>query len=156
MEAPSDSAGCGMFFSTLPSIHRSRLPRLRRASSDRRLIAHITLSAEGCSAAELPFPERHIMLDATKNTIIIGRASKTSSKGFLAEQDNGWFDSAVMSRKHAEIKADVDTMVRVCSPSFEFALLTPSRRLRSGIWARSMGRISTMARMEVSAASFGS
>jgi hypothetical protein len=81
MEAPSDSAGR----------------------------ARITLSAKGGSAAGLPFPERHIMLDATNNTIVIGRASKTSSKGFLAEPDNGWFDSAVMSRKHAEIKADVDT-----------------------------------------------
>ncbi|KAK4453840.1 hypothetical protein QBC34DRAFT_194974 [Podospora aff. communis PSN243] len=109
MEAPSDSAGCGTFSSTLPSIHRSRLPRLRRGSPDLLSIARITLSAKGGAAAGLPFPERHIMLDATNNTIIIGRASKTSSKGFLAEPDNGWFDSAVMSRKHAEIKADVDT-----------------------------------------------
>ncbi|KAK0626914.1 hypothetical protein B0T14DRAFT_122057 [Immersiella caudata] len=79
-------------------------------SSDSASCAHITFSAEGRSAAELSFPERHIMLDAAKNSIIIGRASKTSSKGFLAEKDNGWFDSAVMSRKHAEIKADVDTL----------------------------------------------
>ncbi|KAK0651531.1 hypothetical protein B0T16DRAFT_81427 [Cercophora newfieldiana] len=77
-------------------------------SSDSANLAHISLYAANLPPAA--FPERRMTLDATNNSFIIGRASKTSSKGFLADKDNGWFESAVMSRKHAEIKIDVKTM----------------------------------------------
>ncbi|KAK3359092.1 hypothetical protein B0T25DRAFT_514700 [Lasiosphaeria hispida] len=68
----------------------------------------ISLSADGMSSASLPFPDRRIVLDRKTDSMIIGRASKTPSKGFLADMGNGWYDSPVMSRKHAEIIADLD------------------------------------------------
>jgi len=53
----------------------------------------------------------------------IGRASKVESKGFVAMPENGWFDSPVMSRAHAEIYADMDSKVSrifyVAIPDFE-------------------------------------
>ncbi|KAK8099510.1 uncharacterized protein PG998_012751 [Apiospora kogelbergensis] len=38
----------------------------------------------------------------------IGRASKVSTKGFVATPGNAWFDSPVMSRNHAELIADFE------------------------------------------------
>ncbi|KAK0720753.1 hypothetical protein B0H67DRAFT_552875 [Lasiosphaeris hirsuta] len=67
----------------------------------------ISLSADGMSSTDLPFPDRRIILDRKTDSIVIGRASKTPSKGFLADMGNGWYDSPVMSRKHAEIVADL-------------------------------------------------
>lgn len=72
-------------------------------------VVHLSLSAQGKSSSEIPFPDRHITLDEENPSVIIGRASKVSSKGFLPDEDNGWFDSAVMSRRHAEIRADLTT-----------------------------------------------
>ncbi|GAB1315084.1 FHA domain-containing protein [Madurella fahalii] len=69
----------------------------------------LSLSAGACSPPNLPFPERRIILNRGKSSIAIGRASKVSSKGFVAAQDNAWFDSPVMSRHHAEIAVNVDT-----------------------------------------------
>ncbi|KAL2023797.1 hypothetical protein VTK56DRAFT_1064 [Thermocarpiscus australiensis] len=68
----------------------------------------VALSADGSAAADLSFPERRIKLNRNKNSIVIGRASKLSSKGFVAALDNAWFDCAVMSRQHAEIVADME------------------------------------------------
>lgn len=47
--------------------------------------------------------ERRIVLSETSEPLIIGRSSKASAKGFIAGKDNAWFDSQVMSRRHAEI-----------------------------------------------------
>lgn len=52
--------------------------------------------------------ERSIILDTKNTTLAIGRASKVESKGFVASEDNAWFDSPVMSRRHAEIVAHPD------------------------------------------------
>ncbi|KAL1845284.1 hypothetical protein VTK73DRAFT_743 [Phialemonium thermophilum] len=56
----------------------------------------------------LVFPDRCIRLDRQQNTVQIGRASKISAKGFVAQPENGWFDSPVMSRTHAVVTADLD------------------------------------------------
>ncbi|KXX80569.1 hypothetical protein MMYC01_202248 [Madurella mycetomatis] len=69
----------------------------------------LSLSADGCLAPDVPFPERRIILNRGKSSIAIGRASKVPSKGFVAAQDNAWFDSPVMSRQHAEIVANINT-----------------------------------------------
>lgn len=63
------------------------------------------------------FPERCIILTPDSDSIIIGRASKVSTKGYVAGEDNGWFDNPVMSRMHAKIRADFDTMVSLCFSS---------------------------------------
>lgn len=44
---------------------------------------------------------RVIVLTSTKNKISVGRASKNEAKGLIAERDNAWFDSPIMSRQHA-------------------------------------------------------
>ncbi|KAK4193107.1 hypothetical protein QBC35DRAFT_469430 [Podospora australis] len=64
---------------------------------------HIRLSADDT----MDIRERSITLDSDKTSIPIGRVSKIESKGFVAAEDNGWFDSPVMSRQHAEIVADL-------------------------------------------------
>lgn len=48
-------------------------------------------------------PSRNFTLDANNNVMSIGRASKRDQKGRTPAGDNGWFDSRVMSRDHAEI-----------------------------------------------------
>lgn len=57
-------------------------------------------------------PERSLFLDKAHSVIPIGRASKVSAKGFVATQTNAWFQSAVMSRKHAELTADLEQKVK--------------------------------------------
>ncbi|KAH6641665.1 hypothetical protein F5144DRAFT_142314 [Chaetomium tenue] len=57
------------------------------------------------------FPERHITLHDGRDggsSITIGRASKLSTKGFIASAENAWFDSPVMSRLHARLSAKLD------------------------------------------------
>jgi hypothetical protein len=56
-------------------------------------------------------PNRTITLTHLNDTLQIGRASKVTTKGFVAAADNAWFDSPVMSRNHAEIVANVDEKV---------------------------------------------
>ncbi|KAL9036729.1 MAG: hypothetical protein Q9180_004129, partial [Flavoplaca navasiana] len=46
---------------------------------------------------------RVITLSPSAEPIIIGRASKTTSKGLLAAPQNAWFDSPIMSRQHGRI-----------------------------------------------------
>ncbi|RYP49071.1 hypothetical protein DL768_005161 [Monosporascus sp. mg162] len=53
-------------------------------------------------------PERRLTFTRQNPTIPIGRASKVSSKGFVAAADNAWFDSPVMSREHAELSVDFE------------------------------------------------
>ncbi|KAK4229626.1 hypothetical protein QBC38DRAFT_98008 [Podospora fimiseda] len=51
---------------------------------------------------------RQIIFDSNNKSIKVGRSSMVPSKGFLAGPNNTWFDSPVMSRKHAEIVVDLD------------------------------------------------
>lgn len=55
--------------------------------------------------------KRTITLTQGNDTLQIGRASKVTTKGFVAASDNAWFDSPVMSRDHAEIIANIDEKV---------------------------------------------
>ncbi|KAK4042688.1 hypothetical protein C8A01DRAFT_44309 [Parachaetomium inaequale] len=68
----------------------------------------LSLSADRSSGADVLFPERRITLYDGKESITIGRASKISTKGFVAGIDNAWFDSPVMSRLHARLFARMD------------------------------------------------
>ncbi|KAI4255470.1 MAG: hypothetical protein LQ352_002563 [Teloschistes flavicans] len=51
---------------------------------------------------------RVITLNQSTDFIIIGRASKTTSKGLFAASDNAWFDSPIMSREHAKMSVTYD------------------------------------------------
>lgn len=77
----------------------------------------------------VPFLKRTLLLDGSKPAAPIGRASKVSSKGFIAAHDNAWFESAVMSRNHAEIVADFEKKVTDAYTCFEAALLTPVQKV---------------------------
>ncbi|KAM0333423.1 hypothetical protein ACHAQA_002084 [Verticillium albo-atrum] len=54
---------------------------------------------------EEPFPERRIVLNTKKSSVLIGRTSKRVPD-LSAALDNGWLDSPVISRNHAEIFLD--------------------------------------------------
>ncbi|KAF3058500.1 putative fha domain protein [Daldinia childiae] len=56
------------------------------------------------------FPKRQFILSNENPSIRIGRASKVPTKGFVASIDNAWFDSPVMSRNHAELVLDLDSI----------------------------------------------
>ncbi|KAI0836725.1 hypothetical protein F5Y06DRAFT_101694 [Hypoxylon sp. FL0890] len=56
-----------------------------------------------------PFPKRQFILSYQTPSIRIGRASKATTKGFVASIDNAWFDSPVMSRQHAELVLDCES-----------------------------------------------
>ncbi|KAI1808909.1 hypothetical protein F4811DRAFT_548485 [Daldinia bambusicola] len=55
-------------------------------------------------------PKRQFVLSSQNPSIRIGRASKVPTKGFVASIDNAWFDSPVMSRNHAELILDLDSI----------------------------------------------
>lgn len=57
-----------------------------------------------------PFPSRRIFLTKEKPFMEIGRTSKRNSS-LEAAKNNAWFDSAVMSRDHAQLRLDVDKQV---------------------------------------------
>jgi len=60
--------------------------------------------------------ERRVVLNESSVPLVVGRSSKASAKGFIAGKGNAWFDSQVMSRRHAEIsvgsKKEVNSNVR--------------------------------------------
>jgi hypothetical protein len=64
----------------------------------------ITLSSVN-PPSDFPFKTRHIFLSKKNPTIQIGRTSKRKTS-LEAGKSNAWFDSAVMSRKHALITLD--------------------------------------------------
>jgi len=68
----------------------------------------LSLSADPSSGSDVLFPERRITLHHGKESVIIGRASKVSVKGYVAGIENAWFHSAVMSRHHAQLFASMD------------------------------------------------
>lgn len=61
------------------------------------------------------YPLRRIAL-STGDRLRIGRASKVESKGFVAAENNGWFDTPVMSRQHAEITIDSEVSPETPGP----------------------------------------
>ncbi|MCJ1307710.1 hypothetical protein MMC25_001358 [Agyrium rufum] len=67
----------------------------------------VTLTSVMVTPLNTPSPRtRTFTLNPDKPFMLIGRASKTASKGLFAEDDNCWFDSPVMSRDHAKITID--------------------------------------------------
>ncbi|KAJ4265453.1 hypothetical protein NW762_004741 [Fusarium torreyae] len=66
----------------------------------------ITLSSVD-PPANFTFPNRRIFLSKEKPSIEIGRTSKRNVS-FEADKNNAWFDSAVMSRKHALFTLDAE------------------------------------------------
>ncbi len=52
------------------------------------------------------YPRRLILLPEIGHVVKVGRASKVEAKGFIAAENNGWFDSPVMSRDHAKMSMD--------------------------------------------------
>ncbi|KAJ5647914.1 hypothetical protein N7490_004286 [Penicillium lividum] len=67
--------------------------------SDLELRAKVTLLPLGTDYAIA----REFTLSDTNYSILIGRASKRGLKNRFADPENGWFDSRVMSRDHAEL-----------------------------------------------------
>jgi hypothetical protein len=60
---------------------------------------------------------RVFSLTSERDVIAIGRASKVEAKQLQPACDNAWFDSRVMSRKHAKILMYPDKKVRAGSKS---------------------------------------
>ncbi|KAI0472794.1 hypothetical protein GGR56DRAFT_583113 [Xylariaceae sp. FL0804] len=54
-------------------------------------------------------PTRNLVITSDKPSVKIGRSSKDTAKGFVAAADSAWFESPVMSRKHAELTIDFNT-----------------------------------------------
>jgi hypothetical protein len=84
----------------------------------------VTVSFKACGP-RLNFivPDREITLTQQIPSIRIGRASKVPSKGYVAAHDNTWFESPVMSRKHAELLADFDNKVGSIHPTRIYKLI---------------------------------
>jgi hypothetical protein len=74
----------------------------------------LSMSADPSSGSDVLFPERRITLNSDNSIVTVGRASKVSTKGFVAGIDNAWFDSPVMSRLHARLCARMDDKVWRC------------------------------------------
>lgn len=53
------------------------------------------------------FPYRALTFTPKFDTIPIGRASKSESKNLAPAENNGWFESRVMSRNHAMLRASL-------------------------------------------------
>ncbi|KAL8695569.1 MAG: hypothetical protein Q9224_003344, partial [Gallowayella concinna] len=56
---------------------------------------------------------RVITLSPSSNSIYIGRASKTPSKGLVAAPENAWFDSPIMSRHHGKISVTASGVIQL-------------------------------------------
>jgi pSer/pThr/pTyr-binding forkhead associated (FHA) protein len=80
------------------------------------LAAVITLTA--ITPGIVP-PKRVLKLNPECQTISVGRASKSVSKGLLSAEDNAWFDNPVMSRDHAELILKQDDMVSFLNPVYK-------------------------------------
>lgn len=72
---------------------------------------------------DFAFPTRSLLLRKSNTTVPLGRMSKKNGV-FAAREDNGWIDSAVMSRDHAKLIFDPQSQVgysvlllqlRICS-----------------------------------------
>jgi hypothetical protein len=61
---------------------------------------------------EDPHPTRNFILRSPTYAIRIGRGSKSGNRELYPASHNAWFDSRVMSREHAVLKADPDDRVR--------------------------------------------
>ncbi|OCT52901.1 hypothetical protein CLCR_09783 [Cladophialophora carrionii] len=66
---------------------------------------HVTVTLEDVDLCE-PIPKRTITLRAPTWQVNIGRGTQSGYGSITAAPDNTWFDSKVMSRNHAVLRAD--------------------------------------------------
>lgn len=59
------------------------------------------------SPDDISLPDRRIILTEKHPSVEIGRSSNRPALALQPAVTNGWFDSPVMSRHHAEIRADI-------------------------------------------------
>lgn len=59
---------------------------------------------------------RTFKLSLSRTNVIVGRASKNADKGLVADVDNAWFDSPIMSRKHASFSLSSDSQEVLPAP----------------------------------------
>lgn len=57
----------------------------------------------------IDYPERRIVLTESEPTAILGRSSNRPALQLQPAITNGWYNSPVMSRHHAQLEADFDT-----------------------------------------------
>ncbi|KAL7786642.1 hypothetical protein V8C37DRAFT_391959 [Trichoderma ceciliae] len=88
--SPKASTPSRISFMMAPSVYR-----------DEALISLTVLNPP----AEFAYPTRHLLLGKSNCTIPLGRMSKRNGT-FAATENNGWIDSAVMSRDHAKLIFD--------------------------------------------------
>ncbi|ROW00786.1 hypothetical protein VMCG_06493 [Cytospora schulzeri] len=67
----------------------------------------VLVSLSTTAPDNITFPERRILLTESQPRVHIGRSSNRTTLGLLPTLGNGWIDSPVMSRHHAEIEADL-------------------------------------------------
>lgn len=92
----------------------------------------ILLSAK--SPNNLTFPERRILLTPSQPKVLIGRSSNRLAMGLIPAIDNGYFDSPVMSREHAEIEADIPKqVVRIRDAGSMHGTLLNGKTLETGV-----------------------
>lgn len=100
-----------------PSVHRDE------GTSHHPLDAlqHSNISATNFDAAlvsltvvnptsDFAFPTRRLLLRKSNTTVPLGRMSRKNGV-FAARENNGWIDSAVMSRDHAKLIFDPQSQV---------------------------------------------
>lgn len=61
-------------------------------------IVSVTLKPLNCPDE----PQRTLKINPTTKYIYVGRASKNATKGLVADENNAWFNSPIMSRQHAK------------------------------------------------------
>lgn len=61
---------------------------------------------------------RVLNISRSNREVLVGRASKNIDKGLTASKDNAWFDSPIMSRKHAVFTTNSQNRVRPQIVSF--------------------------------------
>jgi hypothetical protein len=97
----------------------------------------VTVTLEDVDLRE-HIPKRTITLRAPDWQAHIGRGTQSGYGGITAAPDNTWFDSKVMSRSHAVLRADPTTKVRSLSYTCTGLELTqtghPNRRCRLNAW----------------------
>ncbi|KAM0276217.1 hypothetical protein ACHAQH_006981 [Verticillium albo-atrum] len=71
-------------------------------SDNRMTLADDVIVSLSFPISEDPYPERRITLNQSKPSVQVGRTSKRVAN-LAAALDNGWLDSPVISREHAEI-----------------------------------------------------
>ncbi|KAI4128373.1 MAG: hypothetical protein LQ338_002775 [Usnochroma carphineum] len=87
---------------------------------------------------------RKIALTSTNGSVIIGRASKTATKGLVAGPGNAWFDSPIMSRSHGKLFVNSAGTIHIQdSSSTHGTFLGPKRLAPNKPYALSNGDIIT-------------